>query len=154
MMQMCGRVSSNSGGNEGDVYAGIHGGLDARQDAALIRPTNETCPTEAAREGGGRGRHRDALEHALSKADDSPQPARMAGEASADRHRAAPGRPGGKGGTLAIVFRPLRRCRRRAGVLTDSSSPQAAFSGLGTSTGYMTRQRRAHGRLSAAWEKD
>ncbi len=92
MMQMCGRVSSNSGGNEGDV------------DAASIRPPNETCPTEAACEGGGRGRHRDALEHALSKADNSPQPARMTGEARADRLRRSVPRPAR--GTLAIVFHP------------------------------------------------
>jgi hypothetical protein len=43
--------------------------------------------------------------------------------------------PGPALGTLAIVFRLLRRWRRRAGVLTDSCSPQAAFSGLGTGTG-------------------
>jgi hypothetical protein len=38
-------------------------------------------------------------------------------------------------------------------VLTDSYSPQVAFPGIGHRYGRMTSQRRASGRLSAAWEK-
>jgi hypothetical protein len=85
MMQMCGRVSSNSGGNEGDVNTGVHGGPAARLDAASIRPPNEACPTGAARGDKVRNRHRASFERHPRNGSESPRPVRMAGEARAER---------------------------------------------------------------------
>jgi hypothetical protein len=150
MMQLCGHVSSSPGGNEGDVNAGVHGGLDARLDAAPIRPANETCPTDAAHGDGERNRHRAALRRNPRNGSESPQAAGMAGEARADRRWRSGGQvPDRQRGPLqscsALSVRP-----QNWRPLTSSSSARAACSGCGGDSGrsdVSETQRRAQGRL-------
>jgi len=93
------RVTYISGDADVGDHIGVHGGLDARLGAASIRPANETCPTGAAHGDGERDRHRAAFERHPRNGSESPQPARMAGEARADR-RWRLGGPGPARGTL------------------------------------------------------
>jgi len=66
-------------------HIGVHGGLDARRGAGSICPTMESSPTGAALGRGERDRDRAAFERLARNGSESPQPARLAGEARADR---------------------------------------------------------------------
>jgi hypothetical protein len=101
------RVRYVSGAADSSDHVGVHGGLDARLDAGSICPTMETCPTGTAHGDRERDRHRAAFERHPRNGSDSPQSARMAGEAKADDHWGSGPRAGK--GTLAIVFRCFRR---------------------------------------------
>ena len=105
------RVTCISGDTDVSDQSGVHGGLDARLDAASIRPANETRPTGTAHWDGERDRHRSASKRHPRNGNESPQPASMTGEARADRRwrlgsRAGKGSPCNRVPLLPSVMPP------------------------------------------------
>ena len=114
-------------------HIGVHGGLDARRGAGSIRSAIGTRPTGAAHGDGERDRRRVAFESHPRNGSGSPQPARMAGEARADRRRRLGPRPAR--GTLqsssaASVFRCIRRQSSRTTGLMSAQASLCASTAL------------------------